>query len=68
MGSEAGQKGSDDCIVLRKSTSPTTLILFFEAYPTLAAARSGRDNLPPSLQRYSPFPFSIKQAVEKSNT
>jgi len=65
---EADQSGSENFIVLRKSTSPTTFLLFYGEYSTLAAAREARDNLPPSLQRYTPYPVSIKQAVEKSKT
>lgn len=60
------QKGSEKFIVLRKSTSPTTFLLFYGEYSTLAAARNARDELPQSLQKYTPYPVSIKQAVEKS--
>jgi len=65
---EAGRNGAENFIVLRKSTSPTTFLLFYGEYPTLAAAREARDNLPLSLQKYTPYPVSIKQAVEKSKT
>lgn len=60
------QPGSENFIVLKKSTSPATFILFYGEYPTLTAARAARNNLPPSLQKYTPYPVSVKQAVEKS--
>lgn len=53
-------------IILRKSTPPATVILFYGEYPTLTAAKEARNNLPPSLQKYTPYPVAIKQAVEKS--
>jgi septal ring-binding cell division protein DamX len=65
---EEDRRRSENFIVLRKSTSPATFLLFYGEYPTLAAAREARDNLPPALQKYTPYPVSIKQAVEKSKT
>jgi hypothetical protein len=53
-------------IILKKSTPPATVILFYGEYPTLTAAKEARNNLPPSLQKYTPYPVAIKQAVEKS--
>jgi septal ring-binding cell division protein DamX len=64
---EETRQMSDNFIVLSKSTSPSTLILFYGEYPTLAEAREARNNLPPSLQQYGPYPVSVKQAVQKSN-
>ncbi|MBU0665595.1 MAG: AAA family ATPase [Proteobacteria bacterium] len=63
---EEKQKGSGKFIVLQKSTSPATFILFYGEYPSLDAARNARNNLPPSLQKYTPYPLPVKQAVEKS--
>ncbi|MFH2122532.1 MAG: AAA family ATPase [Pseudomonadota bacterium] len=63
---EEKQKGSEKFIVLKKSTSPATFILFYGEYSSLDAARNARNNLPQSLQRYNPYPLSVKQAVEKS--
>lgn len=60
------QQGAENFIVLKKSTSPATFILFYGEYPTITAARDARNNLPPSLQKYTPYPVSVKQAVEKS--
>jgi type II secretory pathway predicted ATPase ExeA len=60
------QNEADNFIILTKSTSPTTLLLFYGEYPTLPAANNGRDNLPPSLQKYKPYPVSVKQAVTKT--
>jgi len=60
------QKISEKFIVLKKTASPATFILFYGEYPTLTAAKNARDNLPQSLQKYTPYPVSIKQAVEKS--
>ncbi|MDO8948179.1 MAG: AAA family ATPase [Desulfocapsaceae bacterium] len=63
---EENQKGSEKFIVLKKSTSPATFILFYGEYPSLDAARNARNNLPQSLQKYNPYPLPVKQAVEKS--
>lgn len=63
---EGNQKGSEKFIVLKKSTSPATFILFYGEYPSLDAARNARNNLPQSLQKYNPYPLPVKQAVEKS--
>lgn len=63
---EANQKRSEKFIVLKKSTSPTTFILFYGEFPTLAAARNGRNDLPQSLQKYTPYPVSVQQAVKKA--
>jgi septal ring-binding cell division protein DamX len=63
---EEDQQGSEKFIILKKATSPTTLTLFYGEYPTLTAARNARNNLPQSLQKYTPYPVSVKQAVEKS--
>lgn len=60
------QKISEKFIVLKKTASPATFILFYGEYPTLTAAKNARDNLPQSLQKYTPYPVSIKGAVEKS--
>jgi len=57
---------SEKFIVLKKMVSPATFILFYGEYPTLIAAKNARDNLPQSLQKYTPYPVSIKGAVEKS--
>ncbi|MCX5870572.1 MAG: AAA family ATPase [Deltaproteobacteria bacterium] len=63
---EEDQQGAGKFIVLKKTTSPVTFILFYGEYPTLTAAKNARNNLPQSLQKYTPYPVSIKQAVEKS--
>ncbi|MDO9042463.1 MAG: AAA family ATPase [Desulfocapsaceae bacterium] len=63
---EEDQQGSEKFIILKKATSPTTLTLFYGEYPTLTAARNARNNLPQSLQKYTPYPVAVKQAVEKS--
>ena len=60
------KEGSEQYIILRKKTSPTTLLLFYGEYPTLAAARIARNELPASLQKYTPYPLSIQQAVAKA--
>lgn len=63
---EEDQQGSEKFVVLKKTTSPATFILFYGEYPTLTAARNARNNLPQSLQKYTPYPVSVKQAVEKA--
>lgn len=63
---EGQQKGAGKFIVLKKSTPPATVILFYGEYPTLTAAKEARNNLPASLQKYTPYPVAIKQAVGKT--
>lgn len=57
---------SDDFVILKKSTNPSSLMLFFGEYPNRAAAKEALAHLPPSLQKYTPYAVSVKQAVEKS--
>ncbi len=59
------QKESEKFIVLKKPTSPPTFILFYGEYPTVTSASHARDNLLPTLQKYAPYPISVKQAVKK---
>jgi len=59
------QKESENFIVLKKPTSPPTFILFYGEYPTVASASHARDKLLPALQKYAPYPVSVKQAVKK---
>lgn len=59
------QKESEKFIVLKKPTFPPTFILFYGEYPTVASASHARDNLLPALQKYAPYPVSVKQAVKK---
>jgi type II secretory pathway predicted ATPase ExeA/septal ring-binding cell division protein DamX len=61
-----GQAAAGKFVLLKKTTPPATVILFYGEYPTLTAAKEARNNLPPSLQKYTPYPVAIKQAVEKS--
>jgi septal ring-binding cell division protein DamX len=63
---EETRQMSENFIVLSKSTSPAILILYYGEYATLAEAREARNNLPPSLRQYAPYPVSVKQAVQKS--
>ncbi|MDP3695785.1 MAG: hypothetical protein Q8R42_06705, partial [Desulfocapsaceae bacterium] len=63
---EGDQQGSEKFIILKKATPPATLTLFYGEYLTLTAARNARNDLPQSLQKYTPYPVSVKQAVEKS--
>ena len=59
------QKESEKFIVLKKPTSPPTFMLFYGEYPTVTSASHARDNLLPTLQKYAPYPVSVKQAVKK---
>jgi septal ring-binding cell division protein DamX len=59
------QKESEKFIVLKKPTSPPTFILFYGEYPTVTSASHARDKLLPTLQKYAPYPISVKQAVKK---
>lgn len=59
------QRESEKFIVLKKPTSPPTFILFYGEYPTVTSASHARDKLLPTLQKYAPYPISVKQAVKK---
>jgi type II secretory pathway predicted ATPase ExeA/septal ring-binding cell division protein DamX len=63
---EEDQEGLDKFVILKKTTSPTAFLLFYGEYSTIAEARNARNNLPQSLQEYTPYPVSIKHAVEKA--
>jgi type II secretory pathway predicted ATPase ExeA/septal ring-binding cell division protein DamX len=66
LGKKEYQKESDRFIILKKTTSPPTYLLFYGEYPTLSTASQARNNLPPDLQKDVPFPLSVKQAVKKT--
>ncbi|MBV5305727.1 MAG: AAA family ATPase [Desulfobulbaceae bacterium] len=66
LGKKEHQKESEEFIILKKPTTPPTYLLFYGEYPTLSAASLARNNLSPSLQKYAPFPVSVKQAIKKT--
>jgi len=66
LGKKEYQKESERFIILKKTTAPPTYLLFYGEYPTLSTANQARNNLSPDLQKYAPFPVSVKQAVKKT--
>ncbi len=64
--SEKERKGGAGFVLLKKTTSPATITLFYGEFSSLAEAKDAQSSLPPSLQKYNPYPVSIKKAVGKN--
>ncbi len=63
---EKERKGGQGLVLLKKATTPATFTLFYGEFPTLAEAKAAQAALPPSLQKFNPYPVTVKRAVEKS--
>lgn len=63
---EKERKGGAGFVLLKKTTSPATVTLFYGEFSSLAEAKAAQSSLPPSLQKNNPYPVSIKKAVDKS--
>ncbi|NNK93497.1 MAG: hypothetical protein HKP41_04010, partial [Desulfobacterales bacterium] len=59
---------SDQFFILRRVGTIPTVMVFYGEYPTLAAARNARNNLPVFLRKHHPYAISVKGAVAKTNT
>ncbi|THB79700.1 MAG: AAA family ATPase [Desulfobulbaceae bacterium] len=59
---------ADQLYILRRVGNITTIMVFFGEYPTLAAARSARNNLPIFLRKHHPYAIAVHGAVEKAKT
>lgn len=58
---------SDQFFILRRVGTIPTVMVFYGEYPTLAAARNARNNLPVFLRKHHPYAISVKGAVAKTN-
>ncbi len=56
----------DKLVMLEKPSSPPVILVFYGVYPSMAAARSARNNMPLFLRDRHPYPISVRGAVEKA--
>ncbi|MEN8198484.1 MAG: ATP-binding protein [Thermodesulfobacteriota bacterium] len=52
-------------VLLKRPSDPPVLLVFYGLYPSMAAARNARNNMPIFLRKHHPYALSIKRAVEK---
>jgi len=57
---------SDKLVVLTRPSDPPAILVFYGVYPTMAAARNARNNMPIFLRDRHPYPVSVRGAVEKA--
>lgn len=55
----------DRLVVLKRPSDPPVVLVFYGIYPTMAAARNARTNLPLFFRKYHPYAISVRGAVEK---
>lgn len=60
------QSVANQLYVLRRTGPDPTVMVFYGEYPSLAAARNGRNNLPVFLRTHHPYAISVFGAVEKA--
>ena len=60
------QSVANQLYVLRRTGPDPTVMAFYGEYPSLAAARNGRNNLPVFLRKHHPYAISVFGAVEKA--
>ncbi len=60
------QSVADKLVMLRKPSDPPVFMVFYGVYPSMAAARNARNNMPIFLRDRHPYPVSVRGAVEKS--
>lgn len=56
----------DKLVMLKKPSDPPVFMIFYGVYPSMAAARNARNNMPIFLRDRHPYPVSVRGAVEKS--
>jgi len=64
--SEEYQSVAEQLYILRRVGALSTVMVFYGEYPTLAAARNARNNLPVFLRKHHPYAISVHGAVEKA--
>lgn len=57
----------DKLVVLRRPSDPPVVLVFYGLYPSMAAARNARNNMPIALRKHHPYAISVRGAVEKSS-
>jgi type II secretory pathway predicted ATPase ExeA/septal ring-binding cell division protein DamX len=60
------QAVADKLVVLKRPSDPPVILVFYGEYPSMAAARNGRNNMPIFLRDRHPYPVSVRGAVEKA--
>ncbi len=60
------QAVSDKLVMLTRPSDPPVILVFYGVYPTMAAARNARNNMPIFLRDRHPYPVSVRGAVEKA--
>jgi hypothetical protein len=56
----------DKLHILRKKTTPPTLFVFYDTFPSMDAARQVRNNMPVFLRKHHPYALSIADALTKT--
>ena len=57
---------TDKLVVLERPSDPPVVLVFYGVYPSMAAARNGRNNMPIFLRKHHPYAISVRGAVEKA--
>jgi septal ring-binding cell division protein DamX len=58
---------ADKLVVLERPTNPPVVLVFYGMYPSMAAARNARNNMPIFLRKHHPYAISVRGAVEKAS-
>ncbi|MEA3469275.1 MAG: AAA family ATPase [Thermodesulfobacteriota bacterium] len=56
----------DELVMLKRPSDPPVVLVFYGAYPSMAAARNARNNMPIFLRKHHPYAISVRGAVEKA--
>jgi type II secretory pathway predicted ATPase ExeA/septal ring-binding cell division protein DamX len=59
---------SNDLYILRKTTAPLSVLVFYGEYKTMKEARSASLGLPVFLKKHQPYAISVAGAVKKANS
>jgi type II secretory pathway predicted ATPase ExeA len=60
------QKIVDKLVMLKRPSDPPVILVFYGLYPSMAAARNARNNMPIFLRKHHPYAISVRGAVEKA--
>lgn len=61
------QSVADKLVVLKRPSDPPVVLVFYGLYPSMAAARNSRNNMPIFLRKHHPYAISVRGAVEKAH-
>ncbi len=56
----------DELVMLKRPSDPPVVLVFYGVYPSMAAARNARNNMPIFLRKHHPYAISVRGAVEKA--